>query len=93
MNKTIEMTINGKDITFHIEPDDYNKFVNEMQPTNKVSPAHNFLMRTVDPACKDDLKELLTLPGAAVDIVGEVVEEYKPDLQIIVGKSSALPTA
>jgi len=89
MEKTITLTINGTDITFKVGVDDYNKFVNEMQPTNKVSPAHNFLMRTVDDAGKDDLKELLKQPGAAVNIVGTLVEEYVPDLQIMVGKPSA----
>ena len=39
MEKTITLTINDTDFTFKIGVDDYNKFVNEMQPTNKVSPA------------------------------------------------------
>jgi len=89
MEKTIVLTINGKDITFKVGMDDYNKLVNEMTPTNKVSPAHNFLMRTVEDGSKDDLKELLKLPGAAVEILGQVVGEYVPDLQITVGKPSA----
>lgn len=89
MDKTITLTVNGKDLTFNVEEADYTKFINEMQPNNKVAPAHNFLMRAVDEASKDDLKDLLKLPGASVNIVGSLVEEYVPDLQITVGKPSA----
>ncbi|WP_419787314.1 putative phage tail assembly chaperone [Pseudodesulfovibrio sp.] len=89
MDKTIVLTIKDKDITFTVGVDEYNRFVNEMQPKNKVAPAHNFLMRTVDDASKDDLRALLALPGASLDIVGSLVEEYVPDLNIMVGKSSA----
>ncbi|SOB60532.1 Phage protein [Pseudodesulfovibrio profundus] len=93
MKKTITLDINDKPITFHIEPDDYNRFLNEMQPNNKVSPAHNFLMRTVDEGCKEELKELLLIPGAPLTIVGDLVEEYTPDLRITVGKSKRSPNS
>ncbi|MCJ2164659.1 MULTISPECIES: putative phage tail assembly chaperone [unclassified Pseudodesulfovibrio] len=92
MKKNITLTINGDDIRFEVDNDDYNKFVNEMQPTSKVAPAQNFLMRTVVADDKDALKKLLELPGAGIDIVGNLVQEYTPALSITVGKSSVPPS-
>lgn len=89
MRKDITLEINDDEIRFTVEVDDYNKFVNEMQPKNKVAPATNFLMRTVAAKDKDKLRDLLKQPGAAVQIVGDLVEEYVPELNIVVGKSSA----
>lgn len=92
MEKTIILDINGSEIRFDVGMDAYNKFINEMTPNNKVSPAHNFLMRTVSDDSRDALKSLLEMPGAAVEIVGNLVEEYTPDLNITVGKSKGSPT-
>ena len=92
MKKDITLDINGTEIHFEVALDDYNKFINEMQPTSKVAPAQNFLMRTVITEDKDALKKLLELPGAGIDIVGNLVQEYTPDLSITVGKSSVPPS-
>jgi hypothetical protein len=92
MDRNITLDINGSEIEFNVGVDAYNKFINEFQPTNKVAPSHTFLMRTVTEASKPALRELLAIPGAAVEIVGALVEEYKPDLVITVGKSSSSPS-
>ena len=82
----IKKVVNGKDLEFNIEIAHYNRYINEMQPNNKITPAHNFLMRTVSAETKDNLKELLELPGAAIQIAAAVLEDYMPDLEIKVGK-------
>ncbi|ADU61481.1 MAG: putative phage tail assembly chaperone [Pseudodesulfovibrio sp.] len=92
MNRNITLDINSREIEFNVNPDAYNKFINEFQPTSKVAPSHAFLMRTVTEASKPALRELLAMPGAAVEIVGALVEEYKPNLIITVGKSSSSPS-
>ena len=82
----IKKVVNGKALEFNIEVAHYNKYINEMQPNNKITPAHNFLMRTVSAETKDNLKELLELPGASIQIAAAVLEDYMPDLEISVGK-------
>ena len=70
MQKTIRLSINGTDLTFDVTTELYNKYVNEMMPNNKVAPAHNFAMRCVADGSREDLKSLLELPGAAIQIAG-----------------------
>lgn len=82
----IKKEVNGKDLEFNIEIAHYNRYINEMQPNNKITPAHNFLMRTVSAETKDNLKELLELPGAAIQITASVLEDYMPDIEIKMGK-------
>jgi len=86
MKKNIPLTINGTRIVFAMTPTLYNQYIDEMQMTKKVGPASNLLMRAVQPEDKDALREILALPGACMQIVGELVEQFAPDLEIIAGE-------
>lgn len=86
MDKTIKLTVNGRELTFNMSLGVYNRYLNELQATSKVGPAQNLCMRTVADTSEDALKELLQQPGAGVQIAGKLVEEYTPDIEIEVGK-------
>ena len=86
MDKRIDLTVNGVELGFDVTLDAFNVYANEMQPNNKVNPSHNFLMRTVNAECKDELKKLLELPGIAIDVAAAVISNYKPAVTITVGK-------
>ena len=43
-------------------------------------------MRCVADGSREDLKSLLELPGAAIQIAGALVAEFMPDLSIELGK-------
>ena len=74
MQKTITLTANKAEVTF------------ELSLSNKIAPAHNFLMRCVVEDSRPALKELLEQPGFAVQIASFVVEEFQPDLTLALGK-------
>ncbi|WP_034633365.1 putative phage tail assembly chaperone [Maridesulfovibrio bastinii] len=82
----IALNINGQEFEFTVTVAIYNQYINEMQPNNKVTPAHNFLMRSIKPEQKDDFKTVMELPGAPIQIAAKIIEEYSPDLEITVGK-------
>ena len=86
MEKKITLTVNDISLNFTVTLASYNKYINEITPFNKVAPARNFLMRTVDADCKDALREMVDQPGVGVQIAAAVLEEYTPDVQITVGK-------
>lgn len=86
MQKTIKLEINGKELSFDVTSELYNKYVNEMLPNNKVAPAHNFAMRCVADGSREDLKGLLELPGAEMQIAAALVDAFMPDLSIELGK-------
>ena len=89
--QTLVADIAGTDFSFTVKRDDYNKYINSVTQNNKVAPSHNFLMTTVDEKQKASLKQLLaSTPGAEVQIASAVLEEYTPDLAIVVKKSSSV---
>ncbi|WP_394817302.1 MULTISPECIES: putative phage tail assembly chaperone [Klebsiella/Raoultella group] len=79
----IELTVAGKDIAFEPNIAAYNKLINDMSMDNKVSPAHNYLMRIVTAETKDNLADILKLPGAALQLVNEVNKRFAPELDIV----------
>ena len=86
MEKKISLTVNDQPLNFTVTLADYNKYINEMTLFNKIAPARNFLMRTVDADSKDALREVVDLPGVGVQIASSILEEYTPDVNITVGK-------
>lgn len=83
-DKNIDMNIAGKDVSFAPNVTAYNKYINDITISNKIAPAHNFLMRIVTPETKEALEEILKRPGAALQIVSKVMDEYTPELEITV---------
>lgn len=83
-DKNIEMNIAGKDVSFAPNVTAYNKYINDITISNKIAPAHNFLMRIVTPETKEALEDILKRPGAALQIVSKVMDEYTPELEITV---------
>lgn len=73
-------------INFNVSREDYIKFINETNPKDKFSSMHNFLMRTVEQDDKERLRELLKNPANVLDLAGEVIEEYKPDVTVVTKK-------
>ncbi|AGB11030.1 TPA: putative phage tail assembly chaperone [Vibrio parahaemolyticus] len=85
--KVIVLTVGATALSFAPTEVEYNDYMNELMPDNKVAPAHNFLFNTVVEDSKHDLREITSSnPGAAVQIAASVMEEYAPKLEIKVKK-------
>lgn len=88
--QVLTATVGATDIEFDIGRDDYNKYINSVTQNNKIAPSHNFLMSTVNEKQKAALREILEqTPGSEVQLAGAILEEYTPDLGIVVKKSSS----
>ncbi|MBL4755868.1 MAG: hypothetical protein JKY52_20020 [Flavobacteriales bacterium] len=84
--QAIVLCISGIDYTFNVTREEYNGFVNKVG-AQKVGPAFNFLTATVETDKRTQLVHLMrNTPGAEMEIVQLVVEEYVPDLDIVVKK-------
>ncbi|MGB0858370.1 MAG: putative phage tail assembly chaperone [Pseudoalteromonas spongiae] len=80
------------EFTFNVDTPSYNKYINSITPNNKVQPATNFLMSTVDESQVKELKELLQQPGAALHLASAVVEDFQPEFNFTVKKSKSAPS-
>jgi hypothetical protein len=90
---TIDVTIDGQDysLQFNVGMADYNRYLNAMNPKDKVAPAHNFV-RAVS-TDKAALDPLLKMPGVSLQLAGEILEEYMPQVEVISKKSKTSLTA
>jgi hypothetical protein len=82
----VTLTINGKKITFNVTPESHERLIDEMQPNSKVTPMHNFLVRSVGKESKEDLTPLLKNPSTVIEIGTAVIEAISPKLKITLGE-------
>ena len=89
VNRDITMEIGESEFTFHLTPQDVTKYFNTTTNNNKVAPANNLLVTTVDQKQRASLKPLLVNPMTVMELAGALLEEYSPDIDIIVKKPSS----
>ena len=91
--REITLEVGEKEFAFTLSPQDVTKYFNAMTATNKVAPSHNLLINTVHQEQRADLKALLANPVMVMQLAGALMEEYAPDVEVIVKKSSSTLTA
>jgi hypothetical protein len=87
--RDITLEVGDKEFTFSMTPQDVTKYFNAMTANNKVSPSHNLLSNTVAADQRTELRTLLANPVMTMQISGALLEEYAPDVEIIVKKHSS----
>ena len=87
--REITLEIGDKNFTFTLTPQDVTKYFNSVAQNNKVAPANNLLVNTVDQQERATLKSLLGNPVMVMNLAGALLEEYGPDVEIIVKKPSS----
>lgn len=91
--RDITLQIGEQEFTFTLAPQDVTKYFNAVTPNNKVAQSNNLLTNTVLPVHLHALRPLLTNPVLTMQLAGMLLEEYAPDVEIIVKKPSAELTA
>ncbi len=88
VNRAITLEVGTAEFTFNLTPQDVTKYFNATTQNNKVAPANNLLVSTVDQEQRASLKPLLANPVTVMELAGALLGEYSPDVEIIVKKSS-----
>ncbi|EJM83619.1 putative phage tail assembly chaperone [Pseudomonas sp. GM67] len=92
-SREITLEVGAKEFAFTLSPQDVTKYFNAMTANNKVAPSFNLLSSTVLPAQKAELRDLMVNPVMTMQIAGALLEEYAPDVEIIVKKPLSTLTA
>ncbi|KIY16902.1 putative phage tail assembly chaperone [Pseudomonas amygdali] len=93
VNRSITLEHGDQEFTFNLTPQVITKYFNATTQANKVAPAHNLLVGTVKDVEKAALKALLENPITTMTLAGALLEEYSPDVEVIVKKPSNMPKA
>lgn len=86
--REITLELGEQEFTFILAPADVTKYFNSMTQNNKVAPANNLLVTTVNQEQRATLKPLLGNPVMVMQLAGALMEEYGPQVDIIVKKPS-----
>lgn len=89
--REITLEVGDKEFTFELTPQDVTKYFNAVTQANKVAPANNLLVTTVNQEQRATLKPLLGNPVFVMQLAGALLEEYSPDVEITVKKPSTTP--
>lgn len=87
----ITMQVGDADLSFQVTNDDFNQYINEQMPNDKVGPAFNFLSRAVTDKDKKAFKEVALIDGKpngliVMQIVSVVAEEFGGGVSISLKK-------
>ena len=85
----ITLEVGSQEFTFNLTPQDVTKYFNTLTQNNKVAPGNNLLVTTVKQEQRAALKELLENPVMVMQLAGSLLEEYGPDVEVIVKKRSS----
>ena len=91
--REITLEMGDKNFTVNLTPQDVTKYFNGMTANNKVAPTHNLLSNTVKADQRADLRTLMLNPVMTMQLAGALLEEYDPDVEIIVKKHSSTLSA
>jgi hypothetical protein len=96
-NNAITVSVGETEIRFDVGTADYNRFLNETTPGDKVGPAWNLLIGTVHPDDKEFLKTVAMRDGlpngvVALQIVGAIAEEFGAAVAVTVKKPKPSPS-
>lgn len=85
------VTIGEQDLTFNVDVDDFNQYLNEQMPNDKVAPAYNFLSRTVLDDCKEAMKKAVLTDGKpngmlVLQIAGVLAGEFGGGVEVSLKK-------
>ncbi len=86
--KLINLEINDANYRFNVSLNEYHRYINNFNFSNKVTPSDQFVTACVHPDDSEALIDLLD-QGYAVEIASTLAMEFKPELDIKVKPSSS----
>lgn len=91
-HRDITLQVGEQEFTFRLSAQDVTKYFNSVTPNSKVAPSNNLLTNTICAEDKEALRVLLGNPVMVLQLAGALLEEYSPDVEIIVKKPSPVQT-
>ncbi|MCU1740032.1 MULTISPECIES: putative phage tail assembly chaperone [unclassified Pseudomonas] len=91
-HRDITLAIGEQDFIFTLAPQDVTKYFNAVTPNNKVAPSNNLLTNTVKADQREALRPFLRNPMTTLQLAGLLLEEYAPDIEVVVKKPSHAQT-
>lgn len=86
IEKEIILAVGETDYKFKLDTEDYNRYINELKPDDKVAPSERLLRRTLVDKEQTPALNALFDQGLAVEMAGWLAQEFRPQVEILVKK-------
>ena len=84
--KKITLLVGSKEFEFNVTTEEFNRYINEVKPDDKILPCKRLLRRTLVNAEQKEEIEALCDRGLAINLAGKLIEEFQGDVEIEVKK-------
>ncbi|RRN04759.1 hypothetical protein EIM44_04800 [Bibersteinia trehalosi] len=81
---SVTISISGTDFTFNRDDAAYDAMVNEIEGNNKTTPIKDYLLTIVKREQRDELINIINVPGLAPQVAGAVNKVLVPKVEITV---------
>lgn len=82
IRQSTTLTIGDMEFKFYLDAAAYDAMQNEIMPDNKITPIKDYLLAIVEPTQRQQLAELLQIPGLAGNLAEKVNGELIPQIDI-----------
>jgi hypothetical protein len=84
--KKIMLAIGKDEIEFNVTTEEFNRYVNEITPSDKVSPSRRLLRRTIVNPEQKELLDTFCDRGLTVQMATKLIGEFQGEVEIEVKK-------
>lgn len=84
LKDSVTVNVEGVEFTFLRDNSAYDQMMNDITTDNKVTPIKDYLLTIVAREQKDDLLEIINVPGLAGALAGKVNDVLVPKINITV---------
>ncbi|QPB43070.1 putative phage tail assembly chaperone [Rodentibacter haemolyticus] len=82
LKDSVVVNIAGVDFTFIRDNSAFDQMINDMESNNKVTPFKDYLLAIVAREQKEDLLEIINVPGLAMQVAAKVNEVFVPQIEV-----------
>lgn len=82
LKDSVVVNIGGVDFTFIRDNTAYDQMINDFDSKNKVTPFKDYLLAIVARDQKEELLEIINVPGLAMQVAAKVNEVFVPQIEV-----------
>ncbi|TCJ98832.1 tail assembly chaperone [Volucribacter psittacicida] len=82
----VTVSVAGVDFTFVRDNSAYDAMINEINTDNKVTPMKDYLLAIVKREQREDLLQIINVPGLAINLAGMVNKALIPQIELSLKK-------
>ena len=84
LKDSVTVNVAGVDFTFLRDNSAYDQMINDYESNNKVTPFKDYLLAIVAREQREDLLEIINVPGLAMQVAAKVNEVFVPQINVSV---------